>query len=302
MSKKHIPYFDFYPADFMNGVRGLTPQEVGVYTMLLCRIYEESGPVDLHHSRLATYCGMRVKTFTSVVERLIDLGKLLLVDGALHNSRAMTEISNRADKLKNKSTAGKASAEIRKEKQRQIAAPVEQVFNYTDTDTEADNNPPLPPVSEAPADEGKVAAPEREIGEWTQLMIDIKAAFEAAGSMNLRPDTDYVGAWRDLGYRPPIILAEIKSTLARKPHVNTLKYFNNQIREAHERAAKQPAASPPVDEGKRLNYLRGMVQEWQREPTTWPSRLGPRPGDPGCTIPANILAEFGVHPCDRRAA
>lgn len=301
MSKKHIPYFDFYPADFMNGVRGLTPQEVGVYTMLLCRIYEESGPVELHHSRLATYCGMRVKTFTSVVERLIDLGKLLLVDGALHNSRAMAEISNRADKLKNKSTAGKASAEIRKEKQRHMATPVEQVFNYTDTetetDTETDNNPPLPPVEES-----KAAAPEREIGEWAQLMIDIKSAFEAVGSMNLRPDTDYVGVWRELGYRPPIILAEIKSTLARKPHVNTLKYFNNQIREAHEKAAKQPAAQAPMDEGKRLNFLRSMVQEWQREPTSWPPRLGPRPGESGCTVPANILAEFGIHPRERRAA
>jgi uncharacterized protein YdaU (DUF1376 family) len=39
-----IPYFHFYPADFMNGSHGLSAQQVGVYIMLLCRIYEEDGP------------------------------------------------------------------------------------------------------------------------------------------------------------------------------------------------------------------------------------------------------------------
>ena len=83
MSKSYMPYFKFYPADFMNGVRGLTAQEVGVYTMLLCRFYEENAPVEYHARRLCTYCGMREATFVKVVEKLIDLGKITLVDGCL---------------------------------------------------------------------------------------------------------------------------------------------------------------------------------------------------------------------------
>ena len=59
MSSNRIPYFDFYPTDFMRGVRGLTAAEVGVYTMLLCRIYEENGPVEFHPVRLSAYCGVR---------------------------------------------------------------------------------------------------------------------------------------------------------------------------------------------------------------------------------------------------
>lgn len=144
MSKPHIPYFDFYPADFMNGVRGLTPQEVGVYTMILCRIYEECGPVEFHRDRLATYCGMRVKTFTKVIDRLVDLGKFQLADGSLRNARAMAEISNRADKLKNNSKAGRASAKKRKEKQGVEPTDVQQPLNHTDTDeniTPTDNPP-----------------------------------------------------------------------------------------------------------------------------------------------------------------
>lgn len=131
-----VPYFAFYPADFMNGVRGLTAQEVGVYTMLLCRIYEENGPVEYHVRRLATYCGMREATFAAVVEKLVDLDKLQLVDGMLSNRRAEAEISKRADGLKIASKAGKASAEKRQQNQRQDATPVERPFNHTDTDTD----------------------------------------------------------------------------------------------------------------------------------------------------------------------
>lgn len=133
-----VPYFAFYPADFMNGVRGLTAQEVGVYTMILCRIYEESGPVEYHPRRLSTYCGMREATFVSVVDKLVDLDKLQLIDGCLFNRRAGDEIQKRADGLKIASKAGKASAEKRQQKQQAEATTVQQAFNHTDTDTDTE--------------------------------------------------------------------------------------------------------------------------------------------------------------------
>ncbi len=136
MSRDRIPYFDFYPSDFMHGVRGLSAQEVGVYTMMLCRIYEENGPVEFHVMRLSTYCGMRESTFVKTVEKLIELGKLQLVEGKITNHRAEAEISSRANKLKNSSKAGKASAEKRQQKQRFASTDVQQPFNHTDTDTD----------------------------------------------------------------------------------------------------------------------------------------------------------------------
>jgi len=60
VASSNIPYFRFYPTDFMHGVRGMSAQEVGVYTMILCRIYESSGPIEYNPMRLATYCGMRL--------------------------------------------------------------------------------------------------------------------------------------------------------------------------------------------------------------------------------------------------
>jgi uncharacterized protein YdaU (DUF1376 family) len=140
MPSKHIPYFRFYPADFMGGVRGMSAQEVGVYMMLLCRMYEESGPIEYHILRLSTYCGMREKTFQSVAEKLIALGKITLDNGLLFNDRAQTEIQNRSNDLKNNIKAGKASAEKRQRNQGHTATPVERPFNHTDTDTDTDTS------------------------------------------------------------------------------------------------------------------------------------------------------------------
>lgn len=138
MTGHHASWFKFYPADFMNGVRGLSAQEVGLYTMLLARIYEENGPVEYHPLRLSTYCGMREATFVKTLEKLLALGKITLRDGMLSNGRAEEEISNRSHDLKNASKAGKASAEKRQQNQRQDATRVQQAFNHTDTDTDTD--------------------------------------------------------------------------------------------------------------------------------------------------------------------
>lgn len=136
VAEKRIPYFRFYPSDFMRGVRGMTAQEVGLYTMLLCRMYEESGPIEDHALRLSTYCGMRQATFEKTLQKLVDLGKIIRQDGTLWNDRAEIEISSRANDLKIAIKAGKASAEKRQQKQRQGATPVQRPFNHTDTDTD----------------------------------------------------------------------------------------------------------------------------------------------------------------------
>jgi uncharacterized protein YdaU (DUF1376 family) len=139
MADNFIPYFKFYPADFMNGVRGLTPQEVGVYIMLLCRIYEENGPIEKHELRLATYCAMRPPTFRKVLKQLLELGKLNDLDGFLSSDRADDEMLKRAEVLKKNSKAGKVSAEKRQQKQTYFSANGEQRSNDTDTDTDTED-------------------------------------------------------------------------------------------------------------------------------------------------------------------
>ena len=132
--KHRIPYFNFYPSDFIKGVRGLTPQEVGIYTMLLCRIYEENGPIDLHTGRLAAYCGCSEKIVAKVIERLVYLGRINLIDGRLSDDRADAEIVKRENALKLQSRAGEISAQKRKQNQGKQATDVQRNGNHTDTE------------------------------------------------------------------------------------------------------------------------------------------------------------------------
>ena len=120
----------------MDGVRGLSAQEIGLYTMLLCRMYEESGPIEDHALRLSTYCGMREKTFATTLDKLVALGKIKRSNGMLSNDRAEIEISDRSHDLENAIAAGKASAKKRQQKQRSNATDVERPLNHTDTDTD----------------------------------------------------------------------------------------------------------------------------------------------------------------------
>lgn len=122
----------------MRGVRGMSAQEVGLYTMLLCRMYEQSGPIEDHPLRLSTYCGMRQATFEKTLQKLVDLGKIIRADGVLWNERAEIEISHRANDLRIASKAGKESARKRQQNQSKIATPVQRTFNHTNTDTDTD--------------------------------------------------------------------------------------------------------------------------------------------------------------------
>jgi uncharacterized protein YdaU (DUF1376 family) len=285
VSKDRIPYFDFYPSDFMHGVRGLSAQEVGVYTMMLCRIYEENGPVEFHVLRLATYCGMRESTFKKTVDTLVNLGKLDIADGKISNRRAESEISSRSDKLKLNSKAGKASAEKREQKQRSKSTGVQQAFNHTDTDTDTD--------TDTEATLSSVAAPR---GENSDLDLLQRKLVEAVGEGNIQSHAALVvgpmvelitgGVSLELDILPCL---RSRSSSLKRP-AGSWNYFVPGIRDAYERrigAAQNLPKQKPLDEtGER--WTRRL--KFARDRKLWSTaELGPMPGTPGCRVPMGLL-------------
>lgn len=243
MSDRHASWFKFYPADFMGGVRGLTPQEVGLYIMLLCRVYEENGPIEFNVLRLSTYCGMRAPTFEKTVQKLVDLGKLDLTYGMLSNARAMNEISNRSNDLKVASRAGKVSAEKRQQKQQQDATDVQQAFNHTDTDTDTDIG-------------GGCSACARDADFTQQEPTDREQILEAMGygPDGIAGPGSFVGGQGDMaeaarwlalpGLTLPVITEEIRRIVAAKTDgpPKSFRYFTP----AMQRLSGQITAAPLV--------------------------------------------------------
>ena len=194
----------------MRGIRGLSAQETGLYTMLLCRMYEESGPIEDHDLRLATYCGMRVSVYQKTLEKLVMLGKISRESGRLFNDRAGLEIQSRADDLNSAIKAGKASAEKRQQNQRKAATPVQRPLNHTDTDTDIskrDTNVSLALI--AP----ECAEPDRFNDFWDQYphrggakkgKASAQKAWQKAIKARASPDQIIAGAMRYAGDRQVI--------------------------------------------------------------------------------------------------
>lgn len=251
----------------MNGVRGLTAQDVGVYTMVLCRIYEENGPVEYHPFRLATYCGMRELSFKKAVMKLVELGKLTLVGGMLSNARAEVEIQKRADGLKMASKAGKASAEKRKQNQQISATDVQQPFNHTDTDTDKKEDGGGGSAREAKNLPVEVLLRTTRERILEAIGVDQVSGLTGQGGRMLGTQADMaeVTRWLDLpGITEPIMLAEVQRIIANKRDgpPSSFKFFTAAMQRLSgqlTQAPLDPITSPPPTGGRYDNRAFGAA-------------------------------------------
>lgn len=90
-----LPYYPMYPRDFFEGTQRMSLELKGAYIMLLNLIYTRNGPVDDEDGYLARYVGCSIRKWQKLRLELVGLGKIKVVDGLIHNSRADEELSKR---------------------------------------------------------------------------------------------------------------------------------------------------------------------------------------------------------------
>ena len=95
MSK--TPWIKWYSGDFLNGVADLTPHEIALYTIILCRIYDEDGPVPHDTRKLARRCNMRLPQCEKALLSLLESGKLISDGSFIDNNRALNEREKRQE-------------------------------------------------------------------------------------------------------------------------------------------------------------------------------------------------------------
>ena len=102
-------HFPFYPSDWLGGVAGMKPAEVGVYINIIAMIYDAGGPIKLDEARLARRMCCPLVTFRSILLALIEDEKLSLNEGYITQQRAEIEL----EKLGQKRLSASASAASR---------------------------------------------------------------------------------------------------------------------------------------------------------------------------------------------
>jgi uncharacterized protein YdaU (DUF1376 family) len=112
-----LPWYRRFPDNFIAGTVGLTLEEKGAYSLVLDLMYVRGGPVPDEPRYIAGVCNCSVRKWNAIRQRLLDLGKIQVVDGYLTNHRAEEEIEI-AGKIsreasENGAKGGIKSAEIR---------------------------------------------------------------------------------------------------------------------------------------------------------------------------------------------
>lgn len=119
---KELPWFRFFPSDWLAGTRGMSASQTGIYITLIATMYDHGKPVAEDYPRLARLCGAgSVKVFCDNLAALVDAGKIIRTAHGLWNERVAAEVLARMKK----SDVGSQSAKTRwgvKTKQKQEPA------------------------------------------------------------------------------------------------------------------------------------------------------------------------------------
>ncbi len=79
-------------ADFIHGTMMLTLEEKGAYSLCLDLIYDRRGPIPDDARWLSGVCGVSIRKWNAIRQRLINLGKIIANEGFISNSRADFEL------------------------------------------------------------------------------------------------------------------------------------------------------------------------------------------------------------------
>lgn len=114
MKRRLRPFrFDFYPADWLEGTRGMTPEQDGFYIQVCALMGRAAGPISPDSTWLASACGFKhadPRPVRRLLRELIALGKLRIgEDGLLYNGRMMAEIEKVRRLVENGARGGQGS-------------------------------------------------------------------------------------------------------------------------------------------------------------------------------------------------
>lgn len=94
--------FDCYPSDFLNGVVGLTGDEIAAYTIVMMLQYDRGEPVAYvgREREISVRSGLPRGRLSKAVEKLLELGKLTLEAGCLLNGRTSQELEKISERIR----------------------------------------------------------------------------------------------------------------------------------------------------------------------------------------------------------
>lgn len=278
----NMPWFQFYASDWLAGTRGLSAVETGIYITMIASMYDKGSPLPNDPDRLARLCGATAKQFKPAMERLIEEGKICIVDGGVWNSRVEDELKVRSTK----SDKAKLSAESRwngKTEQNQSS----DCANASNSQCERNAIQKPEARSQSSIAKPEPQQPSADPDDFDRLDAALRcipgvSSHPIAVAPVIAPIWQLVQQGYDFKTEIAPVVADKLRTASGK--IKTWSYFVPAIVDGRTKTAgtaKQAATA--VDWAKALNTGR-RVKLWKPE-------YGPLPGQAGCLCPAELLQD-----------
>ncbi len=292
------------PGAALAGMAGMTLEERGVYNTIIDLLYLTWRPVEDNRAYIAGHCGCAVQKLNPLITKLIAAGKLVrfeddgqgyISNPAFERERAsvkgVTTRSGRGKVEEKSGGVGEKSAGVGK--------------NPPSCLDEGEQNQPLAPLDKSREDKsrhsepnGSGAVPSPDVFLASLEGLDPKArAWKIAkvvlverGGMNPTRAGDLVGKLIRDHKLDMTELVEISEAAWRNGTEAPVQYLTKAALEVAKRrnAAGGQIAAP--SERQQIAWM----EDWRASPASWTGQRGPRPGQPGCRVSAEILARFGV--------
>lgn len=279
-------WYKMDPIDWDAGTNGLTLEQEAAYLRICHAIYATERPVPNNPFVIAGLFRCNDRKARRLLSELVEAGKITIEGGLISNRRALEEVLTRARLRVERESAGRRggieSANMRAKslKNNDTTQAIASSKNEPDKNREEKRRDTASAVSSAtPAQ-----APDRFDALLDKLL-------DAAGiKTNPPPGLIVVGpimGLMDAGFDlDGDILPVIRSraaTMASPPR--SWGYFEQAIRDA--KAKRTSIASVPKPVAAPVDWAE-RVAAFQKS-GTWANSWGPRPGQPGCMAPPDLL-------------
>ncbi|MBK3776315.1 DUF1376 domain-containing protein [Azospirillum brasilense] len=189
-----IRRIDFHPDEFLAGVVGMTPEDIGVYWTLCARMYSAGGPIqnDAEMNAEGFSRKTRPSTIRATIDRLVAAGKLFVCAsdgdplgvGFLYQKRCRDVINSTQSRINDASKSGKKGGrpssknnDLEKGSGFGAASDTEKLtINHQPSPSTITNDSPLTPFGGEAANDDVPA--DQRAPDKGQPRTDIDAAFE----------------------------------------------------------------------------------------------------------------------------
>ena len=278
-------WYKMNPVDWNDGTDDLTLEQEAAYLRLCHAIYITERPIRDNGFVVAGLLRCNDRKAKRLISELEAAGKITVENGFISNRRAVEEVSNRIRTRTDRKLAGSRGGVESGKTRANTLKNNEATQAIASTSVEAEEK--------REEENAELRAGKREYDQVQNTCLEAIGltdfrAERSTGLMNLGPILGLLDAGFSLEDEIVPALKAKSATGFRFRSWSLVPDIVTEFQAKYRKAAATPRLNTqkPIDWNERLRMF--------REKDLWPHSWGPKPGEPGCQAPANLLGRVAA--------